>query len=332
MRMGQSRRRQLLVASGILLAVPSRVFAQPRKVFRIGMMGVARPDPEILKLSLEPFRQALWELGWVEGTHYVLEARWAEGKAERYPEHAAELVRLGVDVIMAVQTGQVIAARKATNAIPIVSVMSSDLVEAGMAESYARPGGNVTGFMHSLGQSYWVRQMALLRQCVPNLSKLAFFYNEIAWRGVTRKDLEAAAKSAGIDLVHYAVRDPAEFESAFKRMKNDRMQAVLILVDGMIALQAPKVGELTLKYRLPASSQASWLTQAGALMSYEIDLAESWRRAARYVDKLFRGAKPSELALEGPDKFLLRLNQKTARALGLTVPPEVLLIADRLIE
>ncbi len=330
--MSQAKRRQLLAVCGSLLAVPLHLLAQPRKVFRIGVMGVTQPDPEILKLSHDPFRRALRELGWVEGTHYVLEVRWAEGKAERYPEHAAEFVRLGVDVILAVQMGQIIAARKATNAIPIVSVMAGDLVEAGMVASYARPGGNVTGFVHVLGESYFVKQMSLLRQCVPNLSKLAFFYNEIAWRGVTRKSLEAAAKAAGIDLIHYTVRDPAEFESAFKRMKNDGMKAVLIHVDGMFFLHAQTIGDLILKYRMPASSQVSMLTQAGALMSYEVDLAESWRRAARYVDKLFRGAKPSELALEGPDRFLLRLNLKAARALGLTVPPEVLLSADIVIE
>ncbi len=328
------RRRTLLGFATAALAAPGRLFAQqPGRVYRIGFLGTAAPTPDNLKISLEPFRQGLRERGWVEGQNIVIEARWAEGKRERYPEIAAALVRLNVDVIATSIVDAALAAKQATQTIPIVAALASAPVARGLVQSYARPGGNVTGLAEEAGPLQ-EKALELLIGTVPSARRVAVL-TDAADAIAMRANLERFARAVGslkLEFRPVEVRKPEELEVAFLRMREDRADALFITRSVMFYAHRARIAELAVKHRLASSSRLFEYAQAGGLMTYHLDVADNWRRAAGYVDKILRGAKPEDLPFEQPTKFQLTVNLKTARAIGLELPQSLLLRADRVIE
>ena len=329
--MSRHSRRQFLLAASVVLAAPYARAQQQGKVYRIGFLGAAAPTPEILKQTLDPFREAMRKHGWIEGQHYAIERRWVEGKNERYPEYARELVKLGVDLLMSVQAPGIRAAMQATQTLPIVMVAPADPVGGGLIASYSRPGGNVTGMAFDVDLSNYVKQVDFLKQIVPNLTSIGLFANPEA-RFSSLEALTAAIPRLGLKVVVGRARTAEEIEPAFAKMKKEGAQAVLAFTDGMIAINVSHVTDLALKHRLPLASQWQGVPRAGGLMAYSPDLADSYRRAASYVDRIMRGAKPADLPVELPTTMKLTINRKTAKALGLTVPQAMLLRADEVIE
>ena len=325
------KRRDLLLAVGAALASPLVLSQQPGKIYRIGFLGAASPTPEILKTTLEPFRQAMRERGWIEGTNYAIVERWAEGRIERHAGHAEELVGLGVDLLLGTAVAQIRPAMKATQTIPIVMIAPADPERDGLIASYARPGGNVTGLTFDAGISLAVKQLDYLRQIVPGMSRLGVVFNE-AMGTRTDGDVRAAGKNVKIEVRSYPVREAGDFEPTLAKLKQEGMQAVLVVADGLTAMHRSNIAQMALKHRLPLSSQWQGFPAAGGLLSYGPDLADSYRGAADYVDKILRGAKPADLPVQRPTRFRLVINLKTAKTLGLTVPQTVLLVAEDVIE
>ena len=329
------KRRNLLGFMVAALAAPSKLFAQqPSRVYRIGLLGVSTPTPEILKGSLEPFRQGLRERGWIEGRNIVIEQRWAEGRSERYSKLAAELVRLKVDVIVTPSSEAVLGVRQATRTVPIVGTFLGDPVKLGLAQSYAHPGGQVTGLTSEAGGlPIAAKTLEFLKQAVPTASRISVLLNpkSAIARGLLN-DIEPAAKSLKVELFVVEAGAPEQFEHAFARMKQDRADALHIPGDSMLFAHRAWIAELALRHRLPMSSAMPEYAQAGGLINYVMDSSDNYRRAAGYVDKILRGANPGELPIEQPTRFQLVVNVKTARALGITIPQSLLLRADRVIE
>jgi putative ABC transport system substrate-binding protein len=297
---------------------------------RIGLLFTGAPPPESNR-AVEAFRRGLRDLGYVEGRTIMLEYRWApEGGYDRIPDLAADLVRLGVDVIVAQTNTHALAAKRATATIPIVFGAVSDPVESGLVASLARPGGNVTG--SSLLAPEVVRKLLeFLREVVPAASRVAVLEDpEGSVR--SRREAEAAAQVLGLRLQRLDVRDPKELDQAFRAAMAARAQAVITIPSSFFARHRARVAELALKSRLPAVSIETGFVEAGGLLSYGPDIPDRFRRAATYVDKILKGAKPADLPVEQPTKFDLIVNLKTAKALGLTIPPAVLARADRVIE
>ncbi len=327
------KRRRLLALASAALAVPSSLLAQqPARVYRIGFLGTAAPTADNLRISFEPFRQSLRERGWIEGQNIVIEQRWAEGKIERYPEIAAELVRLKVDLIATSITGAALAARKVTQTIPIVAALASDPVGQGLVQSYARPGGNVTGVAEEAGPLE-EKALEFLISAVPSATRVAVLTD--ATFDLTRDTAERialAARALKLEPRFVEVGKPEEFEAAVARMRKDRVDALIITRSVMFYLHRVRIAELALKHRLATSSRLFGFAEAGGLMTYHVDVADNWRRAAGYADKILRGAKPEDLPFEQPTKFQLTVNLKTARAIGVKLPQSLLLRADRVIE
>jgi putative ABC transport system substrate-binding protein len=329
--MGNTRRR-LLGSMGLVLVAPALAWAQqPGRVYRIGFLGIATPTPELLKQSLVPFREAMRGHGWIEGQHYVIEQRWAEGKFERHPELARELVGLGADVLMAVTNAGIRALMQATQTLPIVMIAPSDPVGDGLVASYARPGGNVTGLAFDIEASNYLKQVDHLRQIVPKLASIAVFANPDG-NYLSAKTLSAAIGSRGLKVLAAGARTPEEIEPEFARMKAGGAQAVIVVADGLVANNAPRIAQLAVKHRLPLASQWLGVPRAGGLMAYSPELADFYRRAAGYVVKILRGARPTDLPVEQASSFKLVINLKTAKALGLAIPQAVLVLADEVIE
>ena len=327
------KRRNLLLATAALAAAPFARAQQREKVYRIGMMFPGSPGTEAAKAALESFRQGMRERRWIEGQNYAIEPRWADGRPERYPEHAGDLVRLKFDLIVAVFLAPAIAAKKATQTIPIVLVAAPDPVRLGLVASHAKPGGNVTGLTAEAGSTAFVKPLDFLKQIVPGLARVAVLTSAAnPTVPAILENLRDAATPLRLELVSVGVREAAEFEAAFDRMKEARAQALYIVVDGVMIQNAVRLGELALKYRLPSASQWSGTAHAGGLMAYGPDPNELWRRSASYVDKILKGANPAELPIEQPSKFDLVVNLKTAKTLGLRIPQSVLIRADRVIE
>ncbi len=327
------KRRSVLGFAAAALAAPSGLFAQqPGRVYRIGILGAAAPTPDNLRISLEPFRQGLRERGWIEGQNIIIEERWAEGKAERFPELAAELVRLKVDVIATSIVGAALAAKKATQTIPIVAALASEPVERGLVQSYARPGGNVTGLSEEAGPLD-EKALEFLSSAVPSARRVAVLIDASAsdLRPMMER-IAPAARSLKLELRPVEVRKPEELEVAFARMRDDRADALIIEITVMFYIHRARIAELALKHRLATSSRMFQFAQAGGLITYHVDVADNWRRAAGYVDKILKGAKPGDLPFEQPTKFQLTVNLKTARAIGVKLPQSLLLRADRVIE
>jgi putative ABC transport system substrate-binding protein len=317
-----------------LLAAPLAVEAQQvGKSFRIGILGnVPLTDPEGARLW-GAFIQGLRELGYVEGRNITIEHRSSEGKYERLPALAADLVRLQVDVIVAPATQNPIVARQATQTIPIVMTSGGDPVASGLVASLARPGGNVTGLAFLAAPEIVGKQLELLKEIAPQVSQVALLGNSgnqgyQLWLGAAM----VAAPSLGLRLQTLDARGPDDFEKAFATMTKGRSGALLVPSDGMFILHRSRIIDLAAKRRLPAMYGTSEFVDAGGLMFYGPSLRDNFRRAAIYVDKILKGVKPADLPVEQPTKFELVINLKTAKALGLTIPQSVLLQADEVIQ
>jgi putative ABC transport system substrate-binding protein len=322
-------RRAFLAGSAALLAAPLAAEAQQAgKVSRMGFLGLfAGPN-------FDAFRQALRELGWVEGQNLVIDYRSAEGRLDRFPDLAAELVRLKVDIIVAEGTQGVTAAKNATETIPIVMIAgSADPVGLRFIASLARPGGNVTGLSYSVGPDIASKGLELLKEAVPKVRRVAILSNPAnPVQPLFTRELKAAAGALGVQLQLLEARGPDEFDGAFAAMTKERVGALLVVADSMFIFHRARLADLAAKSRLPAAFGNRADVEAGGLMSYGPSLRDLWRRAATYVDKILKGAKPADLPVEQPTKFELVVNLKTARSLGLTIPPSILARADQVIE
>jgi putative ABC transport system substrate-binding protein len=321
------RRTFLALVPGSLLAAPLAVEARPAgKVPRIGILG-STPTP-----SWEAFRQALRELGYVEGRNIVLEHRWLEGAVDRAPAIASELVNLKVDVIVAVSVPVIRAAQQAISTIPIVMAASFDAVDTGLVASLARPGGNTTG-LTLLSTAVVAKRLELLREAVPEVSHLAVLLGPPAPADpLFLREAEVGAQAMRMRLQILRAADPTDVERAFAAMSKGRANALLMSEHPFLFTPRARVAELAAKHRLPTMVSFREFVERGALMSYGANLADLYGRAAAYVDKILKGARPADLPVEQPTKFELVINLKTAKALGLTIPPSLLQRADQVIE
>ena len=329
------RRTFLAMIPGSLLTAPLAAEAQQAdKTARIGYLTTADIATAPYHLR-EAFLKGLRDLGYVEGRNLVVEYRSAEGKVERLRALAAELVSLKVDVILAPASVHVLAAKQATRTIPIVFVNSGDPVASGLVTSLARPGGNVTG-LSTLAGDLIGKCLEQLPQAIPGVSPVAVLWNPGDAPERTEKDMlkraEGAGRALGMRLQFFEVRGPGDFDRAFSEMTGARAGALTVLQSTMFFLERRRLVDLAAKNRLPAVYTSRDFVDAGGLMSYGPDFADLFRRAATYVDKILKGAKPGDLPIEQPTKFELVINLKTAKALGLKIPPSLLQRADQVIE
>ena len=306
---------------------------QPKKVPRIGYLSSF--DPATDSTRSEAIRLALRELGYIEGQNIATEYRYAEGKIDRFPELAAELVRLKVDIIVVAGGGRTIrAAKNATKTIPIVMVgLGIDPVKAGLVDSLARPGGNVTG-LTLLATELDGKRLELLKEAVPKLAHVEVLYDPAIPAAVreVKEDLPAAARALKLNVRSWEVGAADDFDRVFAAMGKQRLDALYVLGGGLMNANQKRIVGFALKSRLPSVYNRREAVDAGGLMYYGADEAESYRRVAYYVDKILKGAKPADLPVEQPTKFELVFNLKTAKQIGLTIPPEVLARANRLIK
>jgi putative tryptophan/tyrosine transport system substrate-binding protein len=316
------------------LAVPRAARAQTvRKVYRIGILGLSpttsdMTGPQPRNVFPGALLEGLHELGYVYGEHFVTEPRGAEGRAERYPGLVAELLRLQVDVIVAVPAS-LLALKQVTSTIPIVMTGAPDPVGQGFAQSLGHPGGNFTGLSNQ-GSELIGKRLELLKQLVPTTAPVGVVWDR-SGRGVWQA-AEAAARERVWKLLSLEIRDAGEIEQAFKAATDARAGAVLAASALLFGPQGLRVTEIAAKSRLPTMYSYRFYVENGGLMSYAADLIDIWRRTAIFVDKILRGAKPADLPVEQPTKFELVINLKTAKALGLTIPPSLLLRADEVIQ
>jgi len=314
----------------LLVLVPLAEAQQSKKMPRI---GVLRSDtPAASARRSEAFRQSLKDLSYVEGKNIAFEHRWAEGKIDRLPALAAELVFLGVDVIVVSNTPGIQAAKNATNAIPIVFVgLGTDPVEIGFVASLARPGGNITG-VGSGGPELYGKRLELLKEAVPRLVSVLYLRNpDNPASRLTQEEISAAGRVLGLQIQTFEVRKADELDTAFQVATRARSGGLIVAQTPPINTEINRVVGLAAKNRLPAIyADANWV-DAGGFMSYSTDTTDVYRRAATYVDKILKGIKPADLPVERPMKFELVINLKTAKQIGLTIPPNVLARADRVI-
>jgi len=324
-----TRRVFLCALVGCLLAGPWAAGAQqPGRIWKVGVLAAEPAESR----RADGFRQGLRQEGLVEGQNIAIDWRSAEGNSGRYPELAAELVRLGVDVIVAGSAEAVAAAQKATRTIPIVMVYASDPVALGFVVSLARPGANITGLTNQEGDLQGKR-LQLLKEVAPNLTRAAVFWDPTeAHRSLFVKEAETAAHTVGVTLRVLEARAPRNLEGAFASMKREGVGGVSVQSSAMLIANRARIADLALQSRLPTICTSSTYTRAGSLMSYAADTFDLFRRAAIYVGKILKGAKPAGLPVEQPTKFELVINLKTAKALGLTIPPSLLQRADEVIQ
>jgi putative tryptophan/tyrosine transport system substrate-binding protein len=305
---------------------------QPTKVPRIGYLSGASFSSSSMSARIEAFRQVLRQLGYVEGKNIFIEWRSAEENADRMQELAAELVRLQVDVIVTGGSTSTRSAKKATSTISIVMAQDDDPVGSGFVASLARPGGNITG-LSTLSPELSGKRLELLKEIVPGLSRVAVIGN-LTSPGSPQglKEIELAAGALGVKLQHLDVQNPNAIETAFRAAGKGRADAVIELSGAVLISQRTRVAELAAKSRLPAIYHRREFVEAGGLMSYATNIIDLERRAAIYVDKILKGAKPAELPVEQPKKFEFIINLQAAKQIGLTIPPNVLARADRVIK
>jgi len=303
---------------------------QSTKVARIGYLSGA--SSSAIAFRIEAFRQGLRELGYVEGKNIVIEYRYAERQPDRLPALAAELVRLKVDVIVSSGSGNTRAAREATSTIPIIMTQDNDPVGNGFVASLARPGGNITG-LATLRLELSGKQLELLKEIIPKLSHVAFFGTSTdPANGQSLKETELAAGKLGVKVQYLDVLSPKDIETAFRAAGAGRAEAVLMLVAGpAVNSGRAEFARVAIKSRLPAIYYQREYVEAGGLMSYGVSVTDLDRRAATYVDKILKGAKPADLPVEQPTKFELVINLKAAKQIGLTIPPNILARADKVI-
>jgi putative ABC transport system substrate-binding protein len=315
----------------VLALVPLWAIAQTAgKPHRVGYLvtGGAVSFP----LSVEPFRRGMRELGYREGEDFILEIRSADGKTERLAELAAELVLLNVAVLVASTTAGTQAAMRATSTIPIVFANAADPVGTGLVKSLSRPGRNVTG-LSNLVADLGEKQLELLKEVIPGASRVAVLLNlGNASNKVIAQNVERAGKRLGVEVIRIEAKDSAGIESAFAVLTARRADALIVALEGLFVQQRRQIADLALRNRIPTMFGGSGHVQAGGLMSYGPDIEDNFRRAANYVDRILKGAKAGELPIEQAGKFEMLINAKTAKALGLTIPREVLFRADRVIE
>ena len=329
-----NKRRRVVLALGTGAFAPLAAFAQQQtNVRRIGFLGVrSRSTPSNPDVYYDAFVQGMRELGYVEGKNLVIEWRFADGKYERLPGLAAELVQMKVEVIVTHGTPPTQMAQRATSTIPIVTAVVADPVSSGFAASLARPGGNITG-LSDITLDVSPKRIELLKIIMPTLSHVAILLNpgNLAHPG-TLKIVQAAAQQLRIMVLPVDALAPEDIERGFATMKRERAGAVIVASDGFFLGQGRKIAELAVKHRMPSMFPYRENVMAGGLMSYGQNLADLYRRAATYVDKILKGTKPGELPIEQPTRIHLAINRKTAKALGLKIPQELLLRADEVIE
>jgi len=324
------RREFVALLGGAVAAWPLVARAQqPGKLPTIGFLGGGTPTGQ--RTWVAAFVQRLRELGWIEGRTVTIEYRWGEGRAERFTEIAAELVRLNVDVILAGGTEAAVAAKHATSVIPIVFPSAGDPIGSGLVASLARPGGNVTG-LSNLGSDLAAKRLGLLREVLPGFHRLAVMVNAAYSGGVTEMlEIDAAARTLGLEIVAFPIRRVEEIAPSFDALKG-RAEALYVVGDPLANTHRLRINTFALAARLPTMHSQREYVEAGGLISYGANFPDLNRRAADYVDKILRGAKPADIPVEQPTKFDLVVNLITAQALGLEVPPTLLARADEVIE
>ena len=325
----------LLVIFGLGLLWPPLVATaqQPGKVYRIGFLSADSPPlPSALRTKQgEAFWQQLRELGWMEGQNIVMEGRWADRQFERLPALATELVQLKVDLIVAAATFETIAAKQATRTIPIVMVNPVEVVATGLVTSLAHPGANVTG-MTMMMTDLNAKRLELLKETVPRSSRIAaLLCKDLQSPGYGWEGIQDTARTLSVQLQRLEAREPDDYEGAFAAASSERAEAMFVLHCYFHVFNRQRIVDLAAKYRLPAIYGMGPWVRAGGLMSYGPNEADVGRRIATYVDKILKGAKPGDLPVEQPTKFDLVINLKTAQALGLTIPPTLLMLADEVI-
>ena len=325
-----NNRRDLLFALGAgALAAPFAAFAQqPGKIWRVGYLALTAGADE----WDVAFQEQLRALGYVEGRNLVIEFRWAAGKQEQVQVLAAELAKLGVDAIVTRSTFVAAAAKRATSSIPIVMANSSDPVGNGVIASLAHPGGNVTGMTQN-STDLAGKRLQLLRETVPKARRIAV----LAWKKDTEegyfiKEIRAAAKLLGVDLVLQHIETPEQLGPAFDVMQRERAQALIVEISPLFTIHRKRIAELAIQTRLPSMFESRHMVDSGGLISYGASFVEMHRRAAFYVDRILKGAKPADLPVEQPTSFELVLNMKTAKKIGLTIPESIMVSADKVIE
>jgi putative ABC transport system substrate-binding protein len=323
------RRREFVVTLGGAAAWPLGARAQQAKVATIGLLGTGSAAASSQWTAA--FVQRMRDLGWIDGRNLTIEYRWAEGRSERFAEFAAEFVRLKVDVILTHNTPPVIAAKQATSVIPIVFATAADPVDTGLVASLARPGGNVTG-LSSQTTDLASKRIELLREVVPGLRQLAFLSQpDNPYVVFDMRQAEAAARRLGLETASLEIRRAEDIGPVFERLKG-HAEALYILADPLLFTHRLRINTLALGARLPTIHSLREYVEASGLMSYGPNWSDQWRRAADYVDKILRGAKPADLPVEQPTKFDLIINLTTAKVLGLTFPDKLLALADEVIE
>jgi putative ABC transport system substrate-binding protein len=313
-----------------LLVAPFAADAQPSaKGARIGFLGSASPAP--YEPIIAAFRQGLRELGWVEGHNVTIEFRWAEGEVAQLPALAVALAQLEVDVLVTQGTPAAIAAKNATQTIPIIFVQVGDPLGSGLITSLARPGGNLTG-LSLFSVELEAKRLELLKEAMPTVSRVAVLWHpDFSPHVEAMQELKKAAQALRVELYPVAFRHPHDFEAGIAAMRQGGAEALLVMGHAMTFSAATHLADLAVRSRLPAITLYREFTQAGGLMTYGANIADLYRRAATYVDKILKGTKPGDLPVEQPMKFELVINLKTAQALGITMPPSLLLLADEVI-
>jgi putative tryptophan/tyrosine transport system substrate-binding protein len=322
----------VILALSLTLASLGTAAAQPaEKIPRVGYISPgSSSDPARLR-RFEAFRQGLQELGYVEGRNIALEPRWADGKYDRYPALAADLIRLKVDVIVTGGGAATQAAQRATRTVPIVMSVVIDPLGSGIVSSLAHPGGNVTG-TSMMASDLVGKQFEVLKEVVPKVSRVALLWNPANPGGAPQlREAEAVARALGVRLQTLEARDPQEIDRAFAAMTREQAGALVVLADAVFTNQVSQIADLAAKRRLPSIYGQREYASAGGLLVYSSNPFDLERRAATFVDKILKGAKPGDLPIEQPSKFELVINLKTAKALGLTIPQTLLQRADQVI-
>jgi putative tryptophan/tyrosine transport system substrate-binding protein len=320
----------ILVAVVLLVVAVIAEAQQPGKIPRIGFLGNSTAALE--ENLVEPFRQGLRDLGYVEGRNILIEYRWAEGKYQRFPTLIAELIALKVDVIVTAGTPASLAVKKATTSIPLVMIAVGDPVGTGLITSLAHPGGNITG-LTSIAGDLEGKRLELLREVVPGLSHVAVFWNPASpFQVVAEKEVQAAARVLRMKVLSLGVQAQEQLDNAFATIRRERPGALLVLADRLFLHNRARIMDFATQNHLPGVHAYVELVEAGGLMSYGPSYADMHKRAAIYVDKILKGRKPADLPVEQPMKFEFVVNLKAAKQIGLTIPPNVLARADKVIK
>ncbi len=328
-----SSRSLIVLGLLVVLAAPLAVEAQQvGKVWHVGFLTPGFKNVSGSNPGIAPLSQGLRELGYVEGRNLALEIRYAEGRTERFPALAAELVSLKIDVLVAATTPGALAAKQATSTIPIVMAVVGEPVEVKLVDSLAHPGGNITG-LSLIAPELAAKRLDLLKQTLPKLSGVTVLWNS-ANQGMRARfqETQHGAQALGVTLKSATVQSPDDFESLFAALTRDRPESLLVLADTVTVANRQRAVEFAARNRVPAIYETRVFVDAGGLMSYGVEFADHYRRVATYVDKILKGAKPADLPVEQPTKFELVINLKTAKALGLTIPQSLLLRADEIIQ